>query len=75
MSTEYRLIARNGQIVGEADSLDGIIEIAKKARSGRYRINKVWLDPSTGDLRTWSWGRLVKSRDGRIDLHLPPWMD
>jgi hypothetical protein len=75
MSTVYRVISRAGKVIGETDSIDGVVEIAKKARSGRYAINKVWLDPSSGDQKSWTWGKITKSRDGRIELDLPPWVD
>lgn len=75
MPAVYRVISRAGKMIGEADSLDGVIEIARKARSGRYRIDKISLDPSTGQSKSWTWGKVIKSPDGRIELDLPPWTD
>jgi hypothetical protein len=75
MSIGYRVISLDGAPVGDSDSIDGIVEIVKNAASGRYRIQKVSLDPDTGEPRSWDWGAVTKSRKGRIMLDLPPWMD
>ncbi len=53
-------------------------EIAANAPSiipGRDRIERLSVDSVTGDLRSWDWGAITKSRKGRITLDLPPWMD
>jgi hypothetical protein len=75
MPDAFRVISRDGVPIGEADSIDGIVEIVKKASPGRYRIQKEAIDPATGNLRSWDWGAIGKSRKGRITLDLPPWMD
>ena len=75
MPTSYRVISRNGRSIGDADSIDQVVEIVKNAAPGRYRIQRISLDPNSGDLRSWDWGAISKSRKGRITLDLPPWMD
>lgn len=75
MATVLRVFARSGALLGEAQTMDGVIELAKGARPGRYRIEKVSLDPETGELRSWEWGAVIKGRDGAIKLDLPPWID
>jgi hypothetical protein len=75
METVFRVIARAGAVLGETQTMDGVIELAKGARPGRYRIEKVSLDPATGELRTWEWGAVIKQRNGAIKLDLPPWID
>ncbi|HEV3263565.1 MAG TPA: hypothetical protein VG013_42410 [Gemmataceae bacterium] len=74
MAKAFRVVA-NGGLIGEADTIDGVVEIAKGASPGRYVIEKVSLDPATGELRSWEWGAVVKERDGGIKLDLPPWFD
>jgi hypothetical protein len=75
MATVLRVIARAGAVLGEAQTMDGVIELAKGARPGRYRIEKVSLDPATGELRSWKWGAVIKEKNGGIKLELPPWID
>jgi len=75
LPTAYRVTSRAGASIGVADSLDGIVEIVRSASPGRYRIYKNSLDPGTGDLQSWDWGAIAKSRKGRITLDLPPWVD
>ncbi len=75
MATIYRVTSCDGVPIGEADSIDGIAELVKRAQPGRYRIERLSLEPATGDLRSWDWGAITKSRKGRITLDLPPWMD
>jgi hypothetical protein len=75
MATVYRVVSRDGDTIGDADSIDGVVEIVKDAAPDRYRIQRLSLDPSTGDLRSWDWGAITKSRKGLITLDLPPWTD
>ena len=75
MPAAYRVISRDGDCIGDADSIDGVVEIVKNAAPGRYRIQRVSLDPDSGDLRSWDWGAISQSRKGRITLDVPPWMD
>jgi hypothetical protein len=70
----FRVTARPGDSIGYADTMDEVLEIAKGAEPGRYRIEKLWLDSATGELRAWEWGEVNKDRDGRIRLDLPPWI-
>jgi hypothetical protein len=75
LPTTFRVTSCDGASIGEAVSIDGIIEIVKKAPPGRYGIQKETLDFATGDLRSWDWGAITKSRKGRITMDLPPWVD
>ena len=75
MAIVFRVTARSGASIGDADTMDGVVELAKNAPSGRYQIDKISLDPATGELRTWKWGTLIKDRKGGIKLNLPPWID
>jgi hypothetical protein len=75
MPSVYRLIAPDGGTIGDADSVDGIVEIATKVAPGRYRIDQVHEDPGpTGELSR-AWGNLIKTRGGRVKLDVPPWSD
>jgi hypothetical protein len=74
MSQGYRITARAGGPIGEADSFDEVLELAKGAPPGRYRLDKYHSDPATGALRSWEWGAVTKGPRGRIRLESPPWI-
>jgi hypothetical protein len=75
LSTRYKVVGPDGASVGEADSIDGIVEVVKNAAPGRYVIRRISPDPGTGDSQSWDWGASTKSRKGKITLDLPPWVD
>jgi hypothetical protein len=62
MPLVFRVTARDGGSIGETDTMDGVLELAKGAPPGHYRIDKISLDPATGDLRSWEWGTIIKGR-------------
>ena len=72
MSTNYRLISPDGSSAGEADSLQRLVEIAKAAPQGRYQIEKLSLDPATGELRSSGRGTIIKDGNGSVKLAPPP---
>jgi hypothetical protein len=75
MPTSFRIIASAGGPISHADTIDDVLAFAKGSPPGRYRIDKIWLDRDTGDLRCWVWGEVIKAADGLIKLDLPPWLD
>ena len=75
MATVFRVTAQNGASMGEAATMDGVVELAKDAPPGRYQIQKIHLDPATGDLRCWEWGTIIKDHGGGIKLDLALWLD
>jgi hypothetical protein len=74
MSLAFRITARAGGPIGDADSLDEVLELAKAAPPGRYRLDKYYSDPATGTVRSWEWGAITKGPRGGIRLDLPPWI-
>jgi hypothetical protein len=54
--------------------LDEILELAKGAPPGRYRLDRFYSDPATGAFRSWEWGAVTKGPRGGIKLELPPWI-
>ncbi len=75
MPTAYKVVSPDGVPLGDAESIDGVVEVVKRAAPGRYVIQRVSVDPATGDPQFWDWGAITKSRKGKITLDLPPWMD
>jgi hypothetical protein len=74
MPKAFRVIARSGDLIGEADTMEEVLEVAKSVPPGRYRIERISTDPASDALRTWDWGTLSKNRKGTIKLDLPPWL-
>lgn len=75
MPMAFRVTARNGDLVGDANTLDEVLELVKGERPGRYRIDKLYPDPVAGELRCWAWGEIIKGKKGQVRLELPPWID
>jgi hypothetical protein len=75
MAAIFRLVAPDGSTAGEAESLDGISEVARAAPPGRYRLEQTCPDPGAEDPGPWVWGEIIKRPDGTIELDLPPWID
>jgi hypothetical protein len=75
MSLGFRITARVGGPIGDADTLDEVLELARGAPPGRYRLDKVFSDPATRTLRSWVWGAVTKGPRGGIKLELPPWIN
>jgi hypothetical protein len=70
----FRVTARAGGPIGDADTLDEVLELTKGAPPGRYRLDKVYLDLATGVPRSWEWGAITKGARGGIKLEFPPWI-
>jgi hypothetical protein len=75
MVARYRIFAPDGNSIGDADSIEGVIDIVRNAVPGRYRICGISVDPASGVPRSRPWGAVIKSRKGRIRLVAPPWID
>ena len=75
MPTVYRLVAPDGGAIGDADSVDGIIEIAKKVAPGRYRIEQVNVESGPAPEVSRAWGNLIKTPTSQVELEVPPWLD
>jgi hypothetical protein len=71
MANLFRVTGRGGAVIGETDTMDGLIAIARNSPPGRYRIEQLSLNPVTGDTRSWKGGAIIKDRRGAIKLHLP----
>lgn len=75
MPTLYRVIAPDGGSIGEGDSIEDVVEIVKRAATGRYRIDLVQPEPDPGVCSVRTWGEVIKTPRGRIKLSAPPWAD
>jgi len=75
MGARYRVFSSDGKPIGDADSIDGVVEIARSAIPGRYRIDRIAADPGLAVATSRTWGAVIKSRKGEITLDVPPWVD
>ena len=41
----FRIVDRDGEILADADSLDGVTEIVRRAPPGRYHVDEISADP------------------------------
>lgn len=57
MGALYRVFAPDGNPIGEGDSIDEAIEMARNALPGRYRIDCLSDDTDLGVPRSRTWGR------------------
>ena len=71
----YRVFFPDGNLIGDADSIDGVVDLAKNVPPGRYRIDQVFSDPGSGAQKSQTWGAVIRSRNGRITLDAPSWID
>ena len=75
MGSCYRVFSSDGNPIGDADSIDGVVEIARNAVPGSYRIDHISVDPGSAVPTSRTWGAVIKSRSGQITLDVPPWTD
>jgi hypothetical protein len=73
--TLYRVIAPDGSILGEGNSIDEIVQLVKQTQPGRYRVDLVQPGPGPTDESSRTWGEVIKTMRGRIKLNAPPWVD
>ena len=76
MPTLYRVVAPDGDLIGEGQaSIDEVRRDGEAAQPGRYRIDLVQsgAGPAVGSSRVW--GEVIKTVRGRIKLSAPPWAD
>jgi hypothetical protein len=71
MPTAYRLLGRAGGPIGDAETLDEVLESARAVPPGRYRLIKFYLDRATGELRCWEWGTITRGNRGELRLEIP----
>jgi hypothetical protein len=71
----YRVFSSDGNPIGDADSIDGVVAIARNAVPGSYRIDHISADPGSAVPTSRTWGAVIKSRSGQITLDVPPWID
>ena len=75
MATIFRVIAPDGNSIGEGSSIEEALEVLQRAPPGRYQIDVVQPGPGPTVGSSRKWGEAVKTVRGRIKLSAPPWAD
>ena len=75
MPAVYRVVAPDGNLLGEGTSIDDVVEIARNLPPGRYRVDLVKSGPEQASDSTRVWGEVIKTVRGRVKLSAPPWAD
>jgi hypothetical protein len=75
MPTLYRVVASDGNSIGEGASIDDVVELVKQTQPGRYRIDLVQSGAGTAAGSSRVWGEVIKTVRGQIKLSAPPWAD
>ena len=71
----FRVFAPDGSPIGDVESIDEVIELARQSPPGRYQVDQVSTDIASGDQKSRTWGSVTRSNKGKIALHAPPWID
>jgi hypothetical protein len=74
MGRVYRI--SKGQDVGElVDSVEAIEHFARQHGPGRYHVNEISSDPTTGGDTSRKWGTVIVAPDGTVIFDCDPWPD
>ena len=69
----FRIVDRDGEMLADADRLDGVTEIVRRAPTGRYHVDEISADPLPSGHASRRWGSAVRHDDGRVVLDPDPW--
>ena len=69
----FRIVDRDGEMVADADTLNGVTEVVCNAPPGRYHVDEISVDPLPSRRTARRWGSAIRHNDGRVILDLDPW--
>jgi hypothetical protein len=64
----FRIVNHEGEMLADADSLDGVTEALRNAPPGRYHIDEISAKPLPSGHTARRWGRAIRQDDGRVIL-------
>ena len=67
----FRVFAPDGSPIGDVESVDEVIELAKQSPPGRYQVDQFSTDIAFGDQMSRSWGSVTRSKKGQDRLARP----
>jgi hypothetical protein len=67
-------VSHQGEGIDDNDTIDGAWDIVRSQSSdGRYDVDEIRADPFPSGHTSRSWGRLIRSPDGWVELEPWPW--
>ena len=69
----FRIVDRDGEMLADAATLDGVTEIVRRVPPGRYHVDEISVDPLPSGHTVRRWGSAVRHEDGRVILDPAPW--
>ena len=62
-----------GDMIGDAETIDGAREIVRAEKPGRYHVDEIRADPFTSGHASRAWRKLIRRSDGRVEDEPRPW--
>ena len=69
----FRIVDRDGEMLPDADNLDGVIKIVRNPSTGHYHVDEISADPLPSGHTARRCGFAIRHNDGRVLLDPDPW--
>ncbi len=69
----FRIVDRDGEMLADADSLDGVTKVVRSAPPGRYHVDEISEVPLPSGHTSRRWGFAIHHDDGRMVFDPDPW--
>ena len=69
----FRIVDRDGEMLADADSMDGVTELVRNAPPGRYQVDEISAVPLPSGHTARRCGTAIRHDDGRVILGPDPW--
>jgi len=69
----FRIVDREGEMLADANSLDGVTKVVSNAPPGRYHVDEISVKPLPSGHTARRWGVAIRHVDGRVILDADPW--
>jgi len=69
----FRIVDPDGEMLADADSLDGVTKVVRNAPPGRYHVDEIAAAPLPSGHTARRWGCAIRHEDGRVVLDPDPW--
>ena len=65
----FRIISPDGYCLALSDSVQGVVEVVKHGRPGRYQVDEAGADMLSSAQSSRSWGAVIRFPSGDISIH------
>ena len=69
----FRIFDRDGEMLADADSLNGVTELLRHTPPGRYHVDEISAKALPSGHTARRWGIAIRHDDGRVILDPDPW--